>query len=399
MNFLKKLFKKRTYEVLESDQTESLDEEKSYLVDISQVNLSDEYERNKYITALLEQIGEAQAQIEQCEVEYKTVDSYLLDMEEIGYIGGDDKEKLLEYAKAIHLLERDKIRYEEKKERMSDEDFAKMQRLSDDTDDGVKKIREAEEYQQLIRDDLKRLEREKQACMIRKMDAVVMMENLRGMTIISCVAVFCCIFLLMAMQFILEMDVRIGYILISAAAAFTFLVVYMKYNDASNENTRASRSMNKVILLQNTVKIRYVNNTNLLDYLYLKFGITSGKQLEKLRDQYLAEKDERERIEETMQDLTYGQEELVKLLRKYKLHDPLIWLHQVEALLDPKEMVEVRHALITRRQKIRKRIEFNTENAEAAQKQIKNLVADYPQYAKETLMLVSDYEEKNYKSR
>lgn len=392
MQFWKKLWKKKKIETVQ--ETDEQQEER-YIIDISQVNLSDSYERKRYITSLLEQIRDAQHQVEQCESEYKTVDSYLLDMEEIGYISGEDKEKLLALAKSIHLLEHDKLRFEEKKQRMSDEDFAKMQRMADDTDEGVQKIREAEQYQELIRSDLKKLEAEKQACLFRRQDAKIMMENLRGMAIISCVAVFCCIALLFAMQIFLQMDVRIGYVLVAAVMALIFLVVYMKYHDASNENTRASRSLNKVILLQNTVKIRYVNNTNLLDYLYLKFGITSGKELESLRQQYLLEKDERERIEEAMQDLTYGQEQLVKLLRKYKLHDPLIWIHQVEALLDPKEMVEVRHALITRRQKIRKRMEFNTKNAENAQNQIKEMVADYPQYAKETLVMVSDFEEKN----
>ena len=85
----------------------------------------------------------------------------------------------------------------------------------------------------------------------------------------------------------------------------------------------------------------------------------------------------------------------MSLLRRYHLHDPLIWLHQVDALLDPREMVEVRHALITRRQKLRKQIDFNTVNAENAQKEIKDMVADYPQYARETLQRVSDFEEKN----
>lgn len=396
MQFWKKIFKKKSVTLEENiEPIDAAQQEERYVVDISQVNMADEYERKRYVTSLLEQIDEAQTQLEQCEAEYKTVDLYLLDMEEIGYITGEKKEKLIEYARAIHTLERDKIRYEEKKQRMSDENFAKMQKLADDTDEGVEKIREAEEYQEKIRADLKNLEGEKQACLYRKQDATVMMENLRGMAIISCVAAFCCIALLAVMQFSLQMEVRIGYILIASAAALTFLVVYMKYHDASNEKMRASRSLNKVILLQNTVKIRYVNNTNLLDYLYLKFGIKSGRELEQLREQYLSEKDERERIQETMQDLTYGQEQLVKMLRSYKLHDPLIWLHQVEAILDPKEMVEVRHALITRRQKIRKRMEFNTSNAENAQNQIKDMVADYPQYAKETLIMVSDYEEQH----
>lgn len=395
MWFWEKFWKKKRRQTENEPGSQAQEEAESYLVDISQVNMSDPYEREKYVTSLLEQIREAQEQIRQCEAEYRTVDQYLMDMEEISYIPPDDREKLTELARAVSLLERDKIQYEEKKQRLSDADFAKMERLSDDTDEGVRKLKEAESYQQAIRSDLQKLEGEKQACLFRKQEAAVMMENLRGMALISTVAVFCCIFLLLGMQLLLQMDVRIGYILIAGAAALTLLVVYMKYTDAAKENVVASRSLNRVILLQNRVKIRYVNNTNLLDYLYLKFGINSAGELEKLREQYQSEKEERSRMKETMQDLTFSQEQMVRLLRSYKLHDPLIWLHQVEALLDPREMVEVRHALITRRQKLRKQIDFNTANAENAQKQVKDMVADYPQYAKETLQRVSDYEEKN----
>ena len=379
MQFWKKFWKKNRKQTGADSDDYSQEETENYLVDISQVNMSDAYEREKYVTSLLDQIREAQEQIRVCEAEYKTVDLYLMDMEEISYIPQEDREKLNELARAVSLLERDKIRYEEKKQRMSDADFAKMERLSDDTDEGVKKLKEAESYQQAIRSDLQKL----------------MMENLRGMAMISTVAVVCCIFLLLGMQLLLKMDVRIGYILVAGAAALALLIVYMKYTDAAKEKTTASRSLNRVILLQNRVKIRYVNNTNLLDYLYLKFGITSAGELEKLREQYQEEKEERNRMKETMQDLSFSQEQMVRLLRRYKLHDPLIWLHQADALLDPREMVEVRHALITRRQKLRKQIDFNTANAENAQKQVKDMVADYPQYAKETLRRVSDYEEKN----
>lgn len=370
-------------------------EDEEYLVTREQVDMKDSGDRERYVLSLLEQIADAEAQIESYKGEYNTVNRYLQDMEDLEFIGGEDKENLLEHAKAIHLLEVDKHKYEEKKERLSDADFAKMERLEDDTDEGVRKLREAEEYQQAIRSDLSRLENEKQACLFRKQEAAVSMENLRGMALICTVALFVCMAMLMFMQFVLEMKTQIGYILTAAVAAIALTAMYMKYVDAMGEKKRASNSLNKVILLQNRVKIRYVNNTNLLDYLYMKFGITSAKELSSMWEKYLSEKEERARMKETMKELSFSQEQLVYLLRKYRLHDPLIWLHQTEAILDPKEMVEVRHALITRRQKLRKQMEFNTENAEKAQQQVRELVGEYPQYAKEILKLVSDYEEKH----
>lgn len=378
----------------EMTEEEEYGGEETYSLSKEQVNFKDAGERQCYVQSLLEQIEDAQMQLEACKEEYQTVNRYLQDMEDLEYIAGEDRESLLEHAKAISMLEVDKRRYEEKKQRLSDADFAKMERLEDEADEGVRRLREAEEYQQAVRSDLSRLENEKQACLFRKQEASAAMENLRGMALICTIAVFACMGMLLFMQLVLEMETQVGYILTAAAAAIALAVIYVKYIDAVSEKTRSQHSLNKLILLQNRVKIRYVNNTNLLDYLYMKFGITSAKELSSMWERYLSEKEERDRINETMKDLNFSQEQLVRILRKYKLHDPLIWLHQVDAILEPKEMVEVRHALITRRQKLRKQMEFNTENAESAQRLVRELVGDYPQYAKEILKMVSDYEEK-----
>ena len=73
----------------------------------------------------------------------------------------------------------------------------------------------------------------------------------------------------------------------------------------------------------------------------------------------------------------------------------MIWLKQTEALLDKREMVEIRHKLIIQRQSLRRRIDYNREVvALNAQNEIKDLVDKYPKYAKEILNIVSEYEEK-----
>ncbi len=395
MKFWEKLFgRARKYKSIDElvEEELTLDEEESYVIKKDQVDMKDPGDRERYVTSLLEQIADAEKQIESYKEEYNTVNRYLQDMEDLEFISGEDKESLYEHARAIHMLEADKHKFEEKKQKLSDADFAKMERLEDDTDEGVKKLREAEEYQQAIKGDLKRLENEKQAFLFRKKEAAAAMDNLRGMALICTVAIFACMGMLLFMQLALEMETKVGYILTGAVAAIALTAIYMKYIEAAGEKKRSSNGLNKVILLQNRVKIRYVNNTNLLDYLYMKFEIKSAKDLEAMWEQYLSEKEERARIKEAMKELSFSQEQLVQLLRKYRLFDPLIWLHQTEAILNPKEMVEVRHALITRRQKLRKQMEFNTQNAEQAQQQVRELVGEYPEYAKEILKMMSDYE-------
>ena len=49
----------------------------------------------------------------------------------------------------------------------------------------------------------------------------------------------------------------------------------------------------------------------------------------------------------------------MRILAGYQLYDAKVWVGQAVALVDPKEMVEVKHDLINRRQKVREQITNN----------------------------------------
>ena len=83
---------------------------------------------------------------------------------------------------------------------------------------------------------------------------------------------------------------------------------------------------------------------------------------------------------------------MINLLQRCRIQDPGRWLHQAQALIDSKEMVEIRHNLIIRRQKLRKQMEYNAKAAQEAQGEVKDIVEQYPEYAEKILDLVSDYE-------
>ena len=48
--------------------------------------------------------------------------------------------------------------------------------------------------------------------------------------------------------------------------------------------------------------------------------------------------------------------------------------------------------MIIRRQKLRKQMEYNAKVAQEAQDEVKDMVAQFPEYAKKILDLVNDYE-------
>lgn len=270
-----------------------------------------------------------------------------------------------------------------------------IERMEDEVEEGIAKLTEAENYHELIRKDLSRLDGERHAYLYRKSEVMRLISDTRGMAVICVTALGLCVLLLLFLQYFLEMDTKMGYLLTAGAAAVMLTLIYIKHMDAKRELRRVETGINRIILLQNKVKIRYVNNTNLLEYLYMKYGVSEAKELTQLWDNYRIEKEEREKFRKAELDLDYSEQELLQILKCYQVQDPAIWLHQTEAILDPKEMVEIRHNLIIRRQSLRRRMDYNREVvAGTSQRDIKALVERYPKYAKEIMQTVEEYEQK-----
>lgn len=358
------------------------------------VNFHDLKQRQEYIKTCLERLGEASDKIEELSVEYNVVTSYLQDIEEIEALPKEIRVQIDYDAKKIVSADRDRNHYLDNKNHMPDEKYERLQRMEEEVPDGITKMKKEEDYQVLVKKDLSRLDSEKYAYLYRLDEVTGTIANLKGMTGICIGALIVCVVMLLIMQFGFEMDTTIGYLIVVAAAAITLTVLFVKYGDASRELNTVENCIGKIITLQNKVKIRYVNNKNLLDYLYLKYGVSKAAELEELWNKYSEEKNERKKFEKAQEDLAFYKKSLVNNLAKYRIKDPEIWIRQAIALVDPKEMVEIRHDLISRRQALRRQMETNKDMATKAQEEVKELADTYPAYRTEIMDMVSDYEKK-----
>ena len=265
------------------------------IYDRDDLQINDKGQRREYVKGCLEQIAEASKELENLQFEYNMVTSYLKDMEEIEALPEAEKEILRESAKKISLLENQQSGYRERKKRMDEEQFRQMERMEEDVQEGCKKLSEAENYQDLIKRDLRRLDGEKQAYMYRKSELQRTLEDTRAMAVVCSTAVVICILILMIMQFGFEMNTKLGYFAAAALGAVAITAIFVKHNNSVVELSGVENAIGRLIRLQNTVKIRYVNNTNLLDYLYLKYRVSSAGELSKNWQQYVEEKEEREK--------------------------------------------------------------------------------------------------------
>ena len=358
------------------------------------INFRDQKQRQDYVSACLERMGEASDKIDELTGEYNVVTGYLQDTEEIDALPREIRVQIDFDAKKIVSAQKDRNRYLDNTNRIPDDKYERMERLEEEVPDGIKKIKKEEDYQVLVKRDLSRLDSEKYAYLYRMDEAENLIANLKGMTGLCLGTLVVCIIMLLIMQFGFEMDTTIGYLIVVAAAAITLTILFVKYGDATKEVATVEKCIAKIVTLQNKVKIRYVNNKQLLDYLYLKYGVTKGAELEKLWNQYSEEKNERKKFEKAEEDLVFYKKSLVKNLSKYRIKDPEIWIKQAAALIDPKEMVEIRHELIGRRQALRKQMENNRDIAMKAQEEIRDLSNSYPEYTMEIMEMVAVYEEK-----
>lgn len=370
-----------------------IDDWNEIVYDRDDLEINDKQQREDYVRGCLEQIAEASKELENLQFEYNMVTSHLKDMEEIEALPKEEKEILKECARKINTLEQQQSGYRERKNKMSEEKFRQMEHMEVEVQEGLSKLTEAEEYQELIKRDLRKLDGERQAYQYRKSELARTVEDTRSMAIICTTAVILCILILFVLQFGFQMDTKMGYLAVAAIGAAAITIIFVKHNDSVKELERVENGIGRLIRLQNTVKIRYVNNTHLLDYLYLKYNVSSAGELGKSWQQYLEEKEERVTYRQAEKELDECQKDFLHELRRYQVKDPMVWLHQIEALLDKKEMVEIRHNLIIRRQSLRRRMDYNKEViAGKAQAEIKDLVDKYPKYAKEILGIVGQYE-------
>lgn len=387
MAFWSRLFKKnkRTREQTPEDW-------ENIVYDRDNVDFRDAEQRNRYITNCLEQMSEAAKEINLLSGEYALVTSYLTDMEEIEALPDRERDSIDDIARRLVTLDQECKRYRGKENRMADSEYYQMRKQEDEIQEGIGKLKECESYGELVRQDLKRLDRERHAYEYRRQELDAMMNNYRGMAAIFMTAFVVCMALLLILQFIFELDTKFGYLLAAVAVVVAEMILVVKYTDSEKELQRVGSAINKLILLQNKVKIRFVNNNNLQAYLRIKYNAENAATLEKRWEQYQQEKEERKEYAEAEAKTEYYRKQMLDKMNNYRVKTPDRWLGHPEALLDPREMVEIRHELILRRQALRKQMDYNNGVADTARKEIMDIANKYPPYAGEILAMVDKYD-------
>lgn len=398
--FLKKIRKKEIEQEEQEVQMEEtvLQEEESVVPQETvtfkkqKVDMDNSEERNQYVRNCCEQMVEASNETENAKLEYNLVTAYLNDMQMIEEMPEDTKVAVNSTVRKILSLNDERKGLQKTVRKITDMQYWFAENHEEEIPDVLKRMVENEKYREILKSDMRHLENEKAAQNIRKRDIVQEQQNLKGMSVIAFATLIAAIVLIGAFQMIFEAEVQIAYLVSMFATVLITAGLFMKLKNADYELKYTELCLNKAIGLLNHTKIKYVNITNALEYSYEKYNVKNAYELNFIWENYMKERDERDRYQRASDDLEFYNEQLVKQLTEYGIQDASVWPSQVNAIIDNKEMVEIRHRLIVRRQKIRRQLEYNKQIMEEAKQEISELVEKHKEYAPEILDIVNSVE-------
>ena len=356
------------------------------------INVLDYRERDMYVRDKCEQMKAANDDLEGQKQEYQRITQQLADIDEICALSLSQYTELERAARKIRNIEEQEKKYVRPLTKITEAQYREMERMEDEIPEALKKMRREEEYQMTVKRDLNLLEGEKGALAYQRKEEKARASNARALLFICTFVSVLAAALLFALQVTLKFDVRIGYYIVLAFFGISLTAVCVTYRNAQESQLKTERKINRAITLQNSVKIKYVNATNLIDYYYSKYNVNNSYELNYMWEKYLEEKKARHHSEEVALRFEEARRELSLLLSNYRLNDPAALIYNPAILTEEEVMQDVRRGLIMRRKKLKKGMDFNAYSLETSKKEIENLVREHPKFSKEILAIVSQYE-------
>lgn len=376
----------------EISQTEVKEKETDIDMESELTHLDSKHDRETYIRNQCERMVEAAKQIDDAKVEYEAVTSYLNDMQRIDLIEPEKRKIIDDAARNIVTYTREREKYKNSDVRLTPTQRQMMERYEHDILSELKNMQNNESYQQAIKSDLRYLEGEKAMLTYEKNEIIAKQKYLKGISITLSVLVIILFIVLAVVAKVFRVDMRVPFLMTAVMALGSAIYILFESNRNRVNVKLNEQKMKKAISFLNKVKIKYVNNTNCLDYGYTKFGIKNSAELEQIWKEYVTLKEVERRFRTNTDKLNENNEILVAELKKQHITDADIWIYQPAALIDRKEMVEIRHRLNVRRQKLRDRIEYNAKIKNQSMDVLNQLVKKKPELKEEILKIFHLYQ-------
>lgn len=352
-------------------------------------NWNDPKKLEHYILDSCEQIIALTKEIEEEKAEYRVVTSYLTDIQTIEGLPDETRQAIREAASNIEQLNAARQAYENASYNISDSQFLLMEQNEDDVPQTIHRMLENERYQDKVRRDKNILEAQKNQWEIEREDITQERKIIKRASLLVFLLYATRLILLFVIQFATKMDMTVAFLVLFIVGALGGFIIYFRSIYLQKQMRQATRNENQAINLLNVVCMKYANVTKAVEYTKDKYGVHNSTELNYTWEQYVTAVKEKEKFLRNNDDLEYFNGRLIRLLQRIDLYDRKIWLDQTKALIDEDEMVEIKHNLVKRRQKIRGHIEDNRKIVQSERNEIDRLMTEHEHYVPEIIEIIS----------
>ena len=364
---------------------------------LERINLSrfSKKDIEKYINSQCDILSETSKYIDQAKEEYSVVTSYSSDIQLIEAAPENIKKSIKRLAETISGLTVDRKTSHKTEHKLTNDVYFRMELIEPEMPGALMQLQNRESYFQTVKKDLKILEGERASLRMDAKDLIKNQKQVKKVSLMSIFGLFLIFGIFIASSLIIgDANNALFLIVIGLSALFSIgLFAYLKKTERQLIITEIK--LNKATNLLNKVKIKYINSANTIDYEYAKMGVKSSYQLSNQYEAYLEIKRQKQKISRLTDDLNDAEVRLEYILKGLQLYDARIWQAQFKALIDDKEMAEVKHGLSLRRQKLRTQIEYNMNRLNEVKQDIKQVTINNPEYTSEVLEMIENYETKS----
>ena len=361
---------------------------------IQPVVLTDPRAINRYVVELCEQMIDISREMDGVRQEYDSVSSYFSDISIVEGLEGAQKELLVDVATNVSKLTKARNDYLNAEHKISDEMFSLLDDNEAEMPGIINRLKANETYLDAIKRDMNRLSAEKIEWSVLRQECVNEQKTLRKMSY-TMLYVFGSIAIIVAILSLTMLWDLLPLMIVALLATIAGSYIILRMQDCVKEIKRCDVNLNHAIALENRVKIKYVNIKNAVDYTCERFSVNSSMELTYNYEQYVEACKEQEKFRQTSEDLEYFNGRLVRVLSTLDLYDAKVWLNYANAIIDPKEMVEVKHDLFSRRQKLRSRIEYNLSAIEDMKKEVEKYIDQMGEKAEQIRTILCKVDEIN----
>lgn len=338
-----------------------------------------------------DQVVEATFQMEDLKLEYQLVTAYINDIQLIEGLGLEQREALNETARLVVKLSEDRSNLRNSDNKLPDIQYRTFKQLEKEIPGAIVRLEELEDYNSIVKSDMRQLEGEKGALNYNEEQLIEKQGSLR-MTMISfslMVIIAAILFMVLGNIYSASMVIPITLVILLGITVGALLLHL--YRQSIYDLALGKKKYNRAIMLLNKVKIKYVNNTNELEYFYSKYNINSLRELTYLWDKYLKVTEQEKRYKTNTTDLNTYSEQLVHFLKNHKLKDPSVWVYQAESIIDSHEMERVKGNLNVRREKLKEQLDYNEDLKSKAFEEIERIVSKEPQLKEYVISTLGSY--------